>query len=132
MMDNESIEIKKIRKKTLRMITIVGLACMSVLGYAVYWALFDTNRLPKGEYLTEVTSPDGAYTLKAYRINGGATTSFAIRGELVMNDQKGNSKTIYWNYREDNAAVKWIDSDTVHINGHTLNVPNEKFDFRTQ
>lgn len=132
MLDNESFEIKKIRKKTLRIITIVGLACISILGYGVYWALFDTNRLPKGEYLTEVTSPDGAYTLKAYRINGGATTSYAIRGELVMNDQKGKPKTIYWNYREDNAAVKWIDSDTVHINGHTLNVPDEKFDFRTQ
>ncbi|MBD7969349.1 DUF5412 domain-containing protein [Paenibacillus sp. Sa2BVA9] len=124
--------MKKIRIKTLRVIIIVGLACISIIGYGVYWALFDTNRLPKGEYLTEVTSPDGAYTLKAYRVNGGATTSFAIRGELVTNDQKGKSKTIYWNDHEDNATVKWIDSDTVHINGHTLNMPNEKFDFRTQ
>ncbi|WP_454190973.1 DUF5412 domain-containing protein [Paenibacillus sp. Marseille-Q7038] len=131
-MDNELIEIKKIRKKTLRVIIMVGLACISILGYVVYWALFDTNRLPRGEYLTEVDSPDGTYTLKAYRINGGAITSNAIRGELVLNERKGKSKTIYWNYREENAAVKWIDSDTVHINGHTLNVPNEKFDFRTQ
>lgn len=131
-MDYESIEMKKIRKKTLRVIIIVSLACISFIGYGVYWALFDTNRLPRGEYLTEVNSPDGAYTLKAYLINGGATTSFAIRGELVMNDRKGKTENIYFNYREDNANIKWIDSDTVVINGHTLTVPNEKFDYRNQ
>lgn len=131
-MNNELLEMKKVRKKTFQAMIIVSLACISILGYGVYWVFFDTNRLPKGEYLTEVNSPGGAYTLKAYRINGGATTTFAIRGELVMNDRKGKTKNIYWNNREDNANMKWIDNDTVVINGHTLYVPYEKFDFRKQ
>lgn len=90
------------------------------------------NRLPTGDYLTEETSPDGNYTIKAYLTNGGATTSFAIRGELVFNNRKNKEKNIYWNYREETANIEWIDNDTVVINGKTLNVPNDKFDFRNQ
>lgn len=90
------------------------------------------NRLPTGDYLTEETSPDGNYTIKAYLTNGGATTSFAIRGELVFNNRKNKEKNIYWNYREETANIEWINNDTVIINGKTLNVPNDKFDFRNQ
>lgn len=88
------------------------------------------NRLPTGEYLTEEVSPDGTYTLKAYITDGGATTSYSIRGELMLNKQKNKTKNIYWNYREESAVVEWLDDDTVVINGHRLNVPNDKFDFR--
>ena len=90
------------------------------------------NTLPTGEYLTEETSPDGTYTLKAYLTNGGATTSYSIRGELVFNNRNDKTKNIYWNNREETANIEWTDNDTVVINGHTLNVPKEKFDFRNQ
>ena len=90
------------------------------------------NRLPTGEYLTEETSPDGKYTLKAYVTNGGATTSYAVRGELVFNQRNKKTKNIYWNYKEESANITWSDNDTVLINGHSLNVPKDKFDFRNQ
>lgn len=111
---------------------LVGLLFVALVGYGIYWGYYEMNGLPKGEYLTEKTSPDGAYTLKAYRTNGGATVSYAIRGELVFNKRKGKAKNIYWNYREDTANIIWTDNNTVVINGHTLNVPNDKFDFRNQ
>ena len=120
------------RKKIVKISLIVGILLMGVIGYGVYWAFFDMNRLPTGEYLTEETSPDGTYTIKAYRNNGGATTSYSIRGELVFNQSNSKTKNIYWNYREDTAEIEWIDNDTVIINGHTLEVPNERFDFRNQ
>ena len=90
------------------------------------------NRLPTGEYLTEETSPDGKYTVKAYVTNGGATTSYSVRGELILNDKGDKIKNIYWNYREETATIIWTDNNTVVINGHLLDVPNEKFDFRNQ
>ena len=90
------------------------------------------DSLPTGEYLTEETSPDGKYTLKAYVANGGATVSYAVRGELIINESNKKVKNIYWNYREDTANITWIDNDTVVINGHSLDVPNDKFDFRNQ
>ena len=120
------------RKKIVKISLVIGILFMGLIGYGVYWSFFDMNTLPTGEYLTEETSPDGTYTVKAYRNNGGATTSYSIRGELVFNKNNSKTKNIYWNYREDTAEIEWIDNDTVVINGHTLEVPNEKFDFRKQ
>ena len=123
---------EKKRNKVIKISLVVLMLFIGIIGYGVYWAFFDMNRLPTGDYLTEETSPDGTYTLKAYLANGGATTSYSIRGELVFNNRNGKTKNIYWNYREETANIEWKDNDTVVINGHTLNVPKEKFDFRNQ
>lgn len=98
--------------------------------YFVFWAFYDMERLPKGELLLQVHSPSETYSIKAYRTNGGATTAYAIRGELNFNNSRKKPKNIYWNYREDQAVIEWVDEDTVIINGIELDVPNEKFDFR--
>lgn len=108
------------------MLTVI----IALLVCGVYWAFFDMNRLPKGELISEVQSPNGTYTIKAYLINGGVTTSFAIRGELNFNRVNKRPKNIYWNYKEDRAMIEWIDDNTVIINRHKLDVPGEKFDFR--
>ena len=54
------------------------------------------GRLPEGEYIAEATSLTGQYTVKAYVTNGGATTSYAVRGELNFNQEKRKPKNIYW------------------------------------
>lgn len=125
-------EKKRVYKTVLITIGLVGLLFIGLLSYGVYWAFFDMNRLPTGEYLTEESSPDGSYTLKVYVANGGATTSYTVRGELVFNQKNRKAKNIYWNHKEDSADIKWLDNDTVMINEHSLDVPKDKFDFRNQ
>ncbi|MEH7609829.1 DUF5412 domain-containing protein [Gottfriedia acidiceleris] len=120
---------EKRRRLSIKILFSVSVLFLVIIVYGVYWAFFDMNRLPKGDYLTEEKSPNGNYTLKAYVTSGGATTGYAVRGELVYNKEK-KSKTVYWNYRERAADIEWIDNVTVVINGHTLNIPNDKFDFR--
>ncbi len=62
-MNTDLIERMKKRNKAL-IFTLIGI--VFILGLlVVYWAFFDMNRLPTGEYLTEDTSPDGTYTVKA-------------------------------------------------------------------
>lgn len=129
---NVKDEKKKFYQKLLKGFIISGLLFIVLVGYGVYSLFYDMNRLPTGEYLTEELSPDGKYTLKAYVNNGGATSSYSVRGELVFNKRNNKTKNIYWNYREDTATITWSDNDTVVINGHLLDVPNEKFDFRNQ
>ena len=119
-------------KKVFVVLSIIFILFITLIGYGVYWAFFDMDRLPTGDYLTEETSPSGTYTLKAFLTNGGATTPFAIRGELVFNKRKHKTKNIYWNTHEEVAEIDWQDDDTVIINGHTLHVPGDKFDFRTK
>ncbi len=118
------------RKKIIKISALIGVLLIGMIGYGMYWAFYDMNRLPAGEYVTEKTSPDGSYTIKAYRTNAGATTSYSIRGELTFNNSTQKTKNIYWNNREDTAKINWLSNDKVVINGHTLEVPNEKYDFR--
>lgn len=129
---NVKYEEKLFIKKLLNRMLIASLIVIGLVGYGVYWAFFDLERLPTGEYLTEETSPDGKYTVKAYVTNRGATTANSVRGELTLNDSRAKTQNIYWNYREDSATIIWIDNNTVVINGHTLDVPVDKFDFRNQ
>ncbi|MGE7023038.1 DUF5412 family protein [Solibacillus cecembensis] len=93
--------------------------------------LFDLKWLPTGEYHTEEISPDGTYTLIAY-VSRPSLSADAVRGELVFNRRNGKTKNIYWNYRELTAKIEWFDNKTVVINGHTLEIPNEKYDWRKQ
>lgn len=123
---------KKKASPFLKGLLIAFAIIFTVVGYGIYWAFFDMGRLPEGEFLAEETSPDGKYTLKAYVANGGATTSYAIRGELIFNEKNDKSKNIYWNYRQEAADIVWKDNDTVVINSHALDVPNDTFDFRNQ
>ncbi|MEK4425266.1 DUF5412 domain-containing protein [Solibacillus sp. FSL K6-1523] len=119
------------RKKIVKVILIISFLFTGFIGYGVYWAFFDMNRLPTGEYLTEATSPDGTYTLKTY-VSGTSLSADAVRGELVFNKRNGKTKNIYWNYRESTAKIEWLDNKTVVINGHTLEVPNGNYDWRKQ
>ena len=119
------------RKKIVKISLIISFLFIGFIGYGIYWAFFDMNRLPTGEFLTEETSPDGKYSLKAY-VSSPSLSADAVRGELVFNERNGKTKNIYGNYRESTAKIEWLDNNTVVINGHTLEVPNEKLDFRKQ
>ncbi|AJD89741.1 hypothetical protein JMA_04240 [Jeotgalibacillus malaysiensis] len=100
-----------------------------VIALVIYWFFNNMDRLPEGEFMTEETSPGGTYTLKAYLANSGATVVYAVRGELVTNDS-GKTKNVYWQYREEEAEIEWLDEDTVVINGIELDVPGERYDYR--
>ncbi|KZE37206.1 hypothetical protein AV656_11545 [Bhargavaea cecembensis] len=130
-MRSESLRGNELNK-VLKIVGGIVLLFVGMAAYGVYWLFFDMDRLPSGKYLTEETSPDGTYTLKAYITNDGATTPYAIRGELVFNEKENKTKTIYWDGREETASIVWTDSDTVVINGHSLNVPHDRFDYRNQ
>ncbi|RYD02600.1 hypothetical protein N752_25055 [Desulforamulus aquiferis] len=85
-------DVKRAKKKALIIISLFPLFLIALISYGVYWACFDMNQLPKQELIAEVKSPDGAYTVKAYLSNGGATTSFAVLGELNYNKITKNQK----------------------------------------
>ncbi|MFD3268861.1 DUF5412 family protein [Paenibacillus dendritiformis] len=86
--------------------------------------------LPEGDFIAASTSPDNTYTVNAYLVNaGGATGGFAVRGEL-LNNKKGTRKNIYWDYHIEKANMRWLDDTHLLINGKTLNVKKETYDFR--
>lgn len=123
------------RKKKIYTLLIVIVGALSVItgiiGYGIYWAFYDVDRLPTGIFRTEETSPNGKYTVKLFYVEGGSTYANSVRGELIVNETK-KSKNIYWDYRQYHTHIKWINNHTVEINGHQIDVPNGKFDWRHQ
>lgn len=117
-------------KMVKRFLLIISLLLFALVSYGIYWIFFDMGRLPAGEFLSEETSPNGEYTLRAYVTDGGATGSYAVRGELVFHEKRNKTKNIYWNYREEAAEITWKDRHTVVINGHELDVRRDTYDFR--
>ncbi|AMA74780.1 hypothetical protein ACH33_14585 [Aneurinibacillus sp. XH2] len=99
------------------------------MGYVYYSLFYSMSNLPKGDFIKKVDSPDKNYTIQMYIVNGGATVSTAVRGELITN-KKGTKKNIYWDYKTSDTNVKWLDNDTVSINGHEINVEKDVYDFR--
>lgn len=117
------------KKKKIKWLVIFSV--LVILVYFVYWFFFSMaiSRLPKGRFLYEEASPKGTYTLKVY-VSEPALSADAVRVELIMNNKKGKKKNLYWEYRESTAMITWIDDDTVKINDHELNLPNDQYDWR--
>ena len=83
--------------------------------------------LPRGNLVNRYDSPDGKLRLCIYIVRQ-ATVSDCVRGELV--DENNNKRDIYWNYKESSAEVAWLDNTHVTINGVTLDVLSEIYDYR--
>ena len=81
------------------------------------------------EQIAESASPDKKYIITAYKNNGGATVDWSVLCTLTDNKTK-ETKNIYWQYKEDDATIQWIDNDTVKINDVTLDLPDETYDWR--
>ncbi|GIM46373.1 hypothetical protein DNHGIG_19220 [Collibacillus ludicampi] len=87
--------------------------------------------MPEGEFFKQAISPNKTYTINFYKINGGATTDFSIRGEL-LNNKTQEKKNIYWEYGTDHVKASWIDDHTVVINSHKLDVRKDTYDWRRE
>ncbi|GHU82631.1 hypothetical protein AGMMS50284_4830 [Clostridia bacterium] len=120
-------------RTTVKIIIISFLLFMAVIGAIVivsHSLASNMKNLPVGEKIDSYDSPSGEYTVNIYLDNGGATVDFAIRGEL-LNNSNNIKKNIYWCYARNSAKVEWIDNETVVINGKTLNVLTDVYNWRT-
>ncbi|MFC0187244.1 DUF5412 family protein [Fictibacillus aquaticus] len=86
------------------------------------------DELPKGKFLSEHSSPFNDNVAKAYLIDdGGATVRASIRVEVGDGSE---AETIYWNYDESSVNIKWLDKETIEINGHILNIYDETYHWK--
>lgn len=122
--DNKKIRSIKIQS-TIAFIGVLIILTMLIGGIVFLKEFFD----PSKELISKTESVDGKYEVEAYRINGGATTDYAVRC-YVKGDKILGKKLIYNDYHIDSASLVWIDNDTILINGHEIDLPDGKYDFR--
>lgn len=122
--DNKKIRSIKIQS-TIAFIGVLIILTMLIGGIVFLKEFF----APSKELISKTESVDGKYEVEAYRINGGATTDYAVRC-YVKGDKILGKKLIYNDYHIDSASLVWIDNDTILINGHEIDLPDGKYDFR--
>lgn len=110
----------------------LSLLCFFALVISVVYYCFFVSMsfLPKGVLIGSYGNDKATCEVKVYECSSGATVDDAIRGEVVF--ASGKKRTIYWSYHESTADVTWVDSETVNINGHVLNVYKDKYDWRRE
>lgn len=120
--------MSKGKKHIIKICSIIFIIVAGVY-YDINWVFLDIQRINGQEYLNELTSPNGTYTVTTYLNNGGATTSYAVLGTL-KNNINGKTKNIYWQYRCEKSEIEWLNDETIKINGIELNVKKEIYDYR--
>lgn len=121
-------------KRTKIIWGIIILAFIILLGVCAFRVITTVNDIkatfqPGKELINETVSSDGKYKVQAYRINGGATVDWAVECYLKENNSK-NEKLIYKDYHIEDADMIWVDNDTISINGHDIDLPSGRYDFR--
>lgn len=123
---DEDKETKRTKKKSIIVLIVVLLILLLLVGGLVF---LNSIFAPSKEFINQTESIDGKYKVETYLIDGGATTDFAVRGYLKINNRLGK-RVIYNDYHIKDAKIIWEDNDTIYINGHKIDLPNGKYDFR--
>ncbi|HET7628190.1 MAG TPA: DUF5412 family protein [Bacillales bacterium] len=129
--ENPDKEIKKANRYVQIGCLSISIVFLLLIGFIIYHYFFSMSSLPEGTFVESYESPGDTYILKIYRVNGGATVDFVIRGEL-LNKKTGETKNIYWNEQKSKVKVRWINKFIVEINKTKLDVRKDTFDFRQQ
>lgn len=124
--------MKKIYVLTISIVVSIILVIFLALFVRSYiipiFSIGNSQSDTKETLLYVVQSPDGKYTLEAYRTEAGATVDFSIKVYLISDN---NKKLIYDAYHEYEAKIVWLDNSIVSINDKTLDLSHgEKYDWR--
>ena len=120
------------RKHVFAIITIL-LLLVALLICACFFSIWNIVRAQENNeetFLLSTQSPDGKYTLEAYKTEPGATVDYSIKVYLMSDEKK---ELIYNAYHEKEVSIVWMDNEHVDINGKALNLSvGEKYDWRTE
>lgn len=117
------------KKSFFRGSILLGILLLFLLGWAVYHFTLDTQSVPKGELIKSIESPSGRYIANAYHGQDNATVDFSVIVE-IKDQQKKTKKNIYFEYHCEDADMIWLSDSRIKINGRTLDIHKDVYDFR--
>lgn len=128
----DTIDAENVIKETKRKVAIVLIAIVVILSGFIYWKFFSLQGVPKGKLIRVITSPDGQYEIKTYLDDTDSLSANAVRGELSKKNSN-STKTIYWNYPDEDPYIEWVNNRTVRIGNQTLDISkNQVYDWRDE
>ncbi len=89
-----------------------------IILFLIWFLLVISTSIGGKEHIETTHSPDDDYTIDFYSWDAGAAGTFGVRGEL---DGLLFKKIIYNERRKEKVDCRWIDSNTIIVNNHTIN-----------
>ena len=96
---------------------------------SIFWNRQGIDYFKGGDLLNCCLSPDEKHEARAYLLNGGATTAFAVYVKICDMETE-ESHNVYYCYRCEEAEMQWIDNRTIEINSIQLDIENDIYDSR--
>lgn len=113
------MSIKKVSKTVLILLISFAITAGAVCATSAVILIVGLCGSVEKELIETVDSPDGDFKLEAYRINGGATTAYAVKVYKVTEKDKD---LIYDAYRESEVSIEWLTNDKVLINSKIIDL----------
>ncbi|TPE20813.1 DUF5412 family protein [Clostridium perfringens] len=131
--DNKDLKYKKSKRRwgiyIILLLIFLGVSVFKISSSIREFSDSFKDSKQSEEFLGETVSSDEKYKVEAYLVNGGATVDWSV---ICYLKEGQNKKEIYIDYHINEANMTWIDNDTISINGHDIELPNGKYDFRDE
>ena len=87
------------------------------------------EELPEGIKIIDADSNDGVYRATLYMVRDGDAMYYRAALTTLAT---GETKNVYFDNYTTESTIEWMDNTTLKINGISIDVTDEVYDFRTQ
>ncbi|MBQ3154399.1 MAG: hypothetical protein IJB88_04125, partial [Clostridia bacterium] len=87
------------------------------------------EELPEGIKIIDADSNDGVYRATLYMVRDGDAKYYRA---AVTTLATGETKNVYFDNYTNESTIEWMNNTTLKINGISIDVTDEVYDFRTQ
>lgn len=116
-------------QKTLPLLALLLIVSLALAACSTPIAESPMEELPEGIKIIDADSNDGTYRATLYMIPDGDTKYYRA---AVTTLATGETKNVYFDNYTSESTIEWTDNTTLKINGISIDVTDEVYDFRTQ
>ena len=116
-------------QKTLPLLALLLIVSLALAACSTPIAELPMEELPEGIKIIDADSNDGVYRATLYMVRDGDAKYYRA---AVTTLATGETKNVYFDNYTNESTIEWMDNTTLKINGISIDVTDEVYDFRTQ
>jgi|GEM_PF-1535234 len=116
-------------QKTLPLLALLLIVSIALAACSTPIAELPMEELPEGIKIIDADSNDGVYRATLYMVRDGDAKYYRA---AVTTLATGETKNVYFDNYTNESTIEWMDNTTLKVNGISIDVTNEVYDFRTQ
>lgn len=116
-------------QKTLPLLALLLIVSLALAACSTPIAELPMEELPEGIKIIDADSNDGVYRATLYMVRDGDAKYYRA---AVTTLATGETKNVYFDNYTNESTIEWMDNTTLKVNGISIDITDEVYDFRTQ